>query len=251
MERFLDVYAGLIQGLRPANERCRYNVTPSLIGWAQTVYMSQCLNNLLIQSNHRRNYRLFPNSMSPISGRFLVITAINRNGQNLIGHKPKRPQTETATDRNGHKLERPQTELATDRKGHRPKRPQTERTQNINSICVETWIRVQLFFCQISIRFCQLYSCVYVYSKVSVLHYGALPFVSWLDLLIIWCNIYFTEPSDWPCPRRMRSLYVSNSKYRDFVVFTKMISCNLNMDKEPHVKCGMKLQNFFQTWTVA
>ena len=67
MARFLDVYAGLIQGLRPANERCRYNVTPSLIGWAQTVYVSQCLNNLLIQSNHRRNYRLFPNSMSPIS----------------------------------------------------------------------------------------------------------------------------------------------------------------------------------------
>ena len=27
--------AGLILGLRPANERCRYNVTPSLIGWAQ------------------------------------------------------------------------------------------------------------------------------------------------------------------------------------------------------------------------
>ena len=27
-------YAGLILGLRPANER-RYKVTPSLIGWAQ------------------------------------------------------------------------------------------------------------------------------------------------------------------------------------------------------------------------
>ena len=27
---------GLILGLRPANERCRYFVTPSLIGWAQT-----------------------------------------------------------------------------------------------------------------------------------------------------------------------------------------------------------------------
>ena len=28
--------AGLILGLRPANERHRYKVTPSLIGWAQT-----------------------------------------------------------------------------------------------------------------------------------------------------------------------------------------------------------------------
>ena len=27
---------GLIQGLQPANERRRYKVTPSLIGWAQT-----------------------------------------------------------------------------------------------------------------------------------------------------------------------------------------------------------------------
>ena len=28
--------SGLILGLRPANERRRYKVTPSLIGWAQT-----------------------------------------------------------------------------------------------------------------------------------------------------------------------------------------------------------------------
>ena len=28
--------SGLILGLRPANEGRRYNVTPSLIGWAQT-----------------------------------------------------------------------------------------------------------------------------------------------------------------------------------------------------------------------
>ena len=28
--------AGLILGLRPANERRRYKVTPSLIGWAHT-----------------------------------------------------------------------------------------------------------------------------------------------------------------------------------------------------------------------
>ena len=48
----------------------------------------------------------------------LVITATNRNGQNLNGHKPKRPQTGTATDRNGHKPKRPETETATDRNGH-------------------------------------------------------------------------------------------------------------------------------------
>ena len=28
--------SGLILGLRPANEKRRYKVTPSLIGWAQT-----------------------------------------------------------------------------------------------------------------------------------------------------------------------------------------------------------------------
>ena len=30
------MFSGLILGLRPANERRRYKVTPSLIGWAQT-----------------------------------------------------------------------------------------------------------------------------------------------------------------------------------------------------------------------
>ena len=29
--------SGLILGFRPANERLRYNVTSSLIGWAQTI----------------------------------------------------------------------------------------------------------------------------------------------------------------------------------------------------------------------
>ena len=45
MQVMFDVYvtcesvcinSGLILGLRPANERRRYKVTPSLIGWAQT-----------------------------------------------------------------------------------------------------------------------------------------------------------------------------------------------------------------------
>ena len=34
--RWLYHNAGLILDLRPANERRRYKVTPSLIGWAQT-----------------------------------------------------------------------------------------------------------------------------------------------------------------------------------------------------------------------
>ena len=32
----IDHHAGLILGLHPANERRRYKVTPSLIGWVQT-----------------------------------------------------------------------------------------------------------------------------------------------------------------------------------------------------------------------
>ena len=34
--RYLPSFTGLNLGLRPANERRRYKVTPSLIGWAQT-----------------------------------------------------------------------------------------------------------------------------------------------------------------------------------------------------------------------
>ena len=62
--------------------------------------------------------------------RILVITATNRNGQNLNGHKPKRPQTGTATDRNGYKPKRPQTGTATNRNGHKQERPQTETATN-------------------------------------------------------------------------------------------------------------------------
>ena len=35
-QQITQVNTGLILGLRPANERRRYKVTPSLIGWAQT-----------------------------------------------------------------------------------------------------------------------------------------------------------------------------------------------------------------------
>ena len=54
-------------------------------------------------------------------------TATNRNG-----HRPKRPQTETATNLNGHRPERPQTETATNRNGHKPKWPQTGAATNRN-----------------------------------------------------------------------------------------------------------------------
>ena len=42
------IVTGLILGLRPANERRRYKVTPSLIGWAQTknqpcYYKGECM----------------------------------------------------------------------------------------------------------------------------------------------------------------------------------------------------------------
>ena len=66
--------------------------------------------------------------------RILVITATNRNGQNLNCHKPERPQTETgtATNRNGHRPERPQVETATNRNGRKTERPQTETATNRN-----------------------------------------------------------------------------------------------------------------------
>ena len=35
-ESRISTWTGLILGLRPANERCRYKVTSSLIGWPQT-----------------------------------------------------------------------------------------------------------------------------------------------------------------------------------------------------------------------
>ena len=37
-------YTGMILGLRPANERRRYKVTPSLIGWAQTLNQPWIIN---------------------------------------------------------------------------------------------------------------------------------------------------------------------------------------------------------------
>ena len=41
--------AGLILGLRPANERCRYKLAPSLIGWSQT-QIQPCYGEVLEHS---------------------------------------------------------------------------------------------------------------------------------------------------------------------------------------------------------
>ena len=66
------------------------------------------------------------------SYRILVITDSGHNGHKPKRLKPKRPQTEIATNRNGHRPGRPQTETATDRNGHKPKRPQTGTATNRN-----------------------------------------------------------------------------------------------------------------------
>ena len=100
--------------------------------------------------------------------------------QNRNGHKPIRPQTETATNGKGHKAKRPQTETATNRNGHKLN---GHKSSNIN--CIETWSRVD-FFGQIAFVFFNLFVC----------HFGALPYVFGLGLLIIWHNIYLTEPFD-------------------------------------------------------
>ena len=120
--------------------------------------------------------------------------ATNRNGHRLKGHKLKRAQTGTATNRTGHKPERPQTETATNRNGHRPKWPQTEtisnwvgKTFNIN--CIETWSRVYFLA-----NFVFVFANRILVFSVYVCHCGALPFVSGLGLFIIWDSIYLTEP---------------------------------------------------------
>ena len=53
------------------------------------------------------------------------------NGHKRKRPQPKRPQTETATNRNGHKPKRPQTGTATNRNGRRPERPQTETATSV------------------------------------------------------------------------------------------------------------------------
>ena len=62
----------------------------------------------------------------------VIFKVTGHNGHKPKRPQPKRPQTETATNRNGHKLERPKPETATDRNGHKPKRPQTETATNRN-----------------------------------------------------------------------------------------------------------------------
>ena len=143
-----------------------------------------------------------PRSFGKIIGGKQTLTK-TETATNRYGHRPKRPQTERATNRKGHKPKRPQTGTATNRNDQRPKRPQTEtatnrtghklnghKSSNIN--CVETWSRVD-FFGQIYIRFLPI---AFVFFSFYVCHYGALPYVFGLGLLIIWHNIYLTELFD-------------------------------------------------------
>ena len=98
-------------------------------------YAKCCFKMMLLKMSFAKCPSLCHGPLFPkqtVLPRILVITATNRNGQNRNGHKPKWPQTETATDRNGHRPERPQTETATNRNGHRPERPQTETATNRN-----------------------------------------------------------------------------------------------------------------------
>ena len=53
--------------------------------------------------------------------------------QIINGHKTKRPQTETATDRKGHKSKRPQTETTTDWNGHKTKWLQTRTATSVGT----------------------------------------------------------------------------------------------------------------------
>ena len=119
------------------NQHCFNKSDPRL---GQCHYLKHCLiyytrwKCMSVFEMHRQQAIIWTNA-DPIhlriyAARILVITATNRNGQNLNGHKPKRPQTGTATDRNGHKPKWPQTGTATNRNGHKPKRPQTETATN-------------------------------------------------------------------------------------------------------------------------
>ena len=60
--------------------------------------------------------------------------------------KPIRPQTGMATNQNGHRLKRPQTGTATDRKaknwnGHKPKRPQAKKATRHDILFIAIYCR--------------------------------------------------------------------------------------------------------------
>ena len=99
------------------------------------------------------------------------------NGHKAKRPKPKRPQTETATNRNGHRPKRPQTETATNRNGHKPKRlfkperPQTGTATNTNIfryymlvgfrfVAVPVYGRSGLWpFCFVALSVCGRFGC--------------------------------------------------------------------------------------------
>ena len=57
---YIYTYLGLILGLRPANERRRYFVTTSLIGWAQTLLLLIALLSLIQIYVSRADSRFAP-----------------------------------------------------------------------------------------------------------------------------------------------------------------------------------------------
>ena len=96
-------------------------------------------------------------------------TAINRNG-----HRPERPQTKAATNRNGHRPERPQTEMATNRNGHKPERPQTGTATNKNI----------LYLIQRATNLCAQYkiqTSVAISSKVTLSNIGTRLWYSYMN----------------------------------------------------------------------
>ena len=58
------------------------------------------------------------------------LISLQHNAHKLKWPRPKRPQTEMATNRNDHRPKWPQIEMATDWNSHKPKRPQTGTATN-------------------------------------------------------------------------------------------------------------------------
>ena len=65
--------AGLILGLRPANERRSYEVTPSLIGWAQT--QNQSVVSIRSENDQRRCPR--PHRVLPAGSLDYPLSSVN------------------------------------------------------------------------------------------------------------------------------------------------------------------------------
>ena len=108
--------------LKLLDKMYKYEMNPTRTVGATERTQLRCAGGIITDSGHNGHKPKRPKPKRPQTE-----TATNRNG-----HRPKRPQTETATNRNGHRPERPQTETATDRNGHKQERLQTETATNRN-----------------------------------------------------------------------------------------------------------------------